>query len=699
MVIAPEHPLEEQFTTAAQRGAVADYKQQAAQKAENERTAETKQKTGVFTGAYAINPVNNEKVPIWIADYVMMGYGTGAIMAVPAHDDRDFEFAKAFDLPIRDVVHSEPFAAIHAFFRRHDAAKDSDAQTVRMLIDFVALCVNQHRTDYDAVYDTIGDRRDRKPDELNISARGSIAMIWAETIAELCKGGVKPLRDAVTNGTLVQLTDAALTDPGVAAHSANDEVSLNGLPTDEAKEKITEYLEAKAIGKQQVNTKLRDWLFSRQRYWGEPFPVVHDADGRVRPLPESELPVTLPEMEDFRPVAAADPQDPNTEPQPPLGRAPDDWKHVEIDGQVYHRELNTMPQWAGSCWYYLRFIDPHNDERLVGEEAEQYWMVSPKKDGAPHSGGVDLYVGGAEHAVLHLLYARFWHKVLYDLGHVSTPEPFGRLYNQGYIQAPYYEDDRGVRLPADEIEIVNDQATHQGKKVKELFGKMGKSLKNAIAPDAICEQYGCDTLRLYEMYMGPLDQSKVWRTHDITGLHKFLQRLWRNFVDEHTGKLKVTDDEPTPELERKLHATLKRCTEAMDSLSFNVAIAALIELNNELVSLSDIPRAVAQPMVLALAPLAPHVAEELWRKLGHEYSLAYETWPAYDEAKLVTDTIELPVQVNGKLRGKIELPTDADQATIEAAAKADENVASHLEGKSIRKVIVVPGKMVNIVVG
>jgi len=699
MVLAPEHPLVETIATAAQRSAVEAYQKEAARKAENERTAETRQKTGVFTGAYAINPVNNEKVPIWIADYVMMGYGTGAIMAVPAHDERDFEFAKTVDLPIRDVVYSAPLAAIHAFFRRHDAASDDDPQTVRMLIDFVGLCVNQHRTDYDEVYQTVGNRRERKADELNISSRGNIAMIWADTIAELCKGGVAPLRQAVTEGRLVELTDAAMTDPGVAAHSANDELSLNGLPTDEAKEKISDYLERKGIGNRRVNTKLRDWLFSRQRYWGEPFPIVHDARGRVRPLDESELPVTLPEMEDFRPVAAEDPEDPTTEPQPPLGRAPDDWKNVQIDGQVYHRELNTMPQWAGSCWYYLRFLDPDNSERLVDPEVERYWMKTGKDSDADYSGGVDLYVGGAEHAVLHLLYARFWHKVLFDLGHVSTPEPFGRLYNQGYIQAPYYEDERGVRLPADEIAYVGEKATHEGKEVKEMFGKMGKSLKNAIAPDAICEEYGCDTLRLYEMYMGPLDQSKVWQPRDIIGLHKFLQRMWRNFVDEYTDKLKVSDTEPAPELERKLHATLKRCTEAMDSLSFNVAIAALIELNNALVSLSDIPRKVAEPMTLALAPLAPHIAEELWQRLGKEHSLAYEDWPLYDQDKLVADTFELPVQVNGKLRGKITVPADADEAAAEQAAKADDNVAAHLEGKTVRKVIVIPGKMVNIVVG
>jgi len=609
MVLAPEHGLVDEVTTDARRDAVEAYRGEAAARTAVDRMADAKEKTGVFTGGHAVNPVNGKPIPIWIADYVMMGYGTGAIMAVPAHDQRDHDFARKFDLPITEVVQPE-------------------------------------------------------------------------------------------GGPTVDIRDEAYVGEGVGVNSANDEVSLNGVPTDEAKRKITAWLHDKGLGKPKVQYKLRDWLFSRQRYWGEPFPILHGPDGETRGVDEADLPVRLPEMEDFKPTGGDDPEAP---PKPPLGRAPESWQQVEIDGVTYQRELNTMPQWAGSCWYYLRFCDPKNGDRFVGRDAERYWMAPTDSNPA---GGVDLYVGGVEHAVLHLLYARFWHKVLYDLGHVSTPEPFGRLYNQGYIQAAAYTDSRGVYVPAEEVEEVADEKDEKGVRhlfrgepVTREFGKMGKSLKNAVAPDDICEQYGADTLRLYEMYLGPLDASKPWNTHDIVGVHRFLQRVWRNLVDEETGGLLVAETAPSKDLARATHKTIDRVSRAMDGLSFNVAIAGLIELNNQLVPLEKVPRWVAETLVTMLAPLAPHIAEELWAKLGHDTTVADAAWPVADADMLVDDEVTIPVQVNGKLRGKVTVPADADDAAIEQAARADENVAAHIEGKAVRKVIVIKGKLINIVVG
>lgn len=648
MVLAPEHELvapgsEYTITTPLQADAVKAYQAEAAAKTSIDRQAD-KEKTGVFTGAHATNPVNGESIPIWIADYVMMGYGTGAIMAVPAHDERDHAFAVKFELPIVEVVKSPA---------------DHDIQA------------------------------------------------------------------------------AAWTGDGELVNSANDDIDLNAKPVAEAKKLITDWLSSKGQGKAKVQYRLRDWLFSRQRYWGEPFPILHGPDGELRAVDEADLPVNLPEMEDFKPTGSNDPDAP---PRPPLGRAGDDWTHLELDGKTYTRELNTMPNWAGSCWYYLRYLDPHNDDQLVGEAAEKYWMVSRKQNpegGSAkadqsdtshfppqtsdfHTGGVDLYIGGVEHAVLHLLYARFWHKVLFDLGHVSTPEPFGKLFSQGYIQAYYYEKENGTRVeatqvvnqdgkPAGDVQGLPKQTfTFEGEPVTEYFGKMGKSLKNAVAPDDICTQYGCDTLRLYEMYLGPLDQSKIWNTNDIVGVHRFLNRLWRNFVNEETNESLIDTHDPPEAILRLTHKTIKRVTEAMESMSFNVAIAALIELNNALVPLKTVPRFTAAALLQMLAPMAPHVAEELWERLPHGSDASWEAssggggiadagWPLYSEAMLVEDTIEYPVQVGGKMRGKITVPADADEDTIVAAAQLDENVAVHLEGKTIRKVIVVPGRMVNLI--
>ncbi|MFD0856023.1 class I tRNA ligase family protein, partial [Actinomadura adrarensis] len=469
---------------------------------DRQRVARSTGKTGVFTGAYATNPMTGARMPVFLADYVLIGYGTGGVMGVPAHDERDLDFAREFGLEIRAV-----------------------------------------------------------PDNGGI----------AETIA---------------------------------------------------------WLEREGIGKGTRSYRLRDWLFSRQRYWGEPFPIVYDEHGMPIALPEEALPVELPEMGDFRPGPQ---EDENSPPVPPLAKARE-WATVEMDlGEGlkrYRRELNTMPQWAGSCWYYLRYLDPSNDTAFVDPDVERYWMA-PSDPSNP--GGVDLYVGGVEHAVLHLLYARFWHKVLYDLGHVTTEEPFARLFNQGYVLADVFTDERGVYVPAAEVvEGADGTNTHQGRPVAKRAGRMGKSKKNGVSPEEIYEAFGADTLRLHEMAMGPLDADRPWRTDDIVGVHRFLQRLWRNIVDEHTGRARVTEAALDDDTLRKLHQTIAVVREDFEDMHYNTAVARLIELNTHASRLDEMPRALAEPLVLMVAPLAPHLAEELWHRLGHEESLAYAPFPEAD---------------------------------------------------------------------
>ncbi|MET9565039.1 leucine--tRNA ligase [Streptomyces tauricus] len=629
MVLAPEHPLVEKFTPAVwpegthdvwtgghatPAEAVAAYRAQAASKSDVERQAEAKDKTGVFTGSYATNPVNGEQVPVFIADYVLMGYGTGAIMAVPAGDQRDFEFARAFELPIVCVV--EP-------------------------------------TD----------------------GRGTDTSTWENAFGSY---------------------DAKI------INSANGDISLDGLGVIEAKARITEWLESKDVGRGTVNFRLRDWLFSRQRYWGEPFPIVYDEDGIAHPLPESMLPLELPEVEDYSP-RTFDPDDANTSPETPLSRN-EDWVHVELDlgdgrgTRAYRRETNTMPNWAGSCWYELRYLDPHNSEKLVDPEIEQYWMGP--REGQPH-GGVDLYVGGAEHAVLHLLYARFWSKVLFDLGHISSAEPFHKLYNQGMIQAFVYRDSRGIAVPAAEVEERDGAFYHQGEKVSRLLGKMGKSLKNAVTPDEICAEYGADTLRLYEMAMGPLDVSRPWDTRAVVGQFRLLQRLWRNVVDESTGDVTVVDtadaDIDTDTL-RALHKAIDGVRQDLEGLRFNTAIAKVTELNNHLTKTGGpVPRSVAESLVLLVAPLAPHIAEELWRKLGHADSVVHRDFPVADPAYAVDESVTCVVQIKGKVKARLEVSPSISDEELEKVALADDKVVAALDGAGIRKVIVRAPKLVNIV--
>ena len=618
MVLAPEHALVDALTPeawpddvpeswkggyASPADAIAGYRTAARFKSEVERQADDKEKTGVFTGAYAVNPVNNARIPVFIADYVLVGYGTGAIMAVPGQDERDWAFAETYDLPIVRTV--------------------------------------------------------QPPDGFDGKAYSG-------------------------DGPAINST-------------APGGVSLDGLNVADAKSAITSWLTDNGYGEKTVTYRLRDWLFSRQRYWGEPFPIVYDEHDMPRPLPESMLPVRLPEIEDFSPKTF-DSDDAESLPEPPLSRA-EDWIRVELDlgdgVKAYRRETNTMPNWAGSSWYELRYIDPDKEDGLVDPANERYWM-GPTEDNP--AGGVDLYVGGQEHAVLHLLYDRFWHKVLYDLGHVSSREPFAKLFHQGMIEAYAFTDERGVYVPAEEVEETADGYVWNGKRVTREYGKMGKSQRNVVTPDEMCDRYGADTFRLYEMSMGPLDVSRPWETRAVVGSQRFLQRLWRNIVDENTGEITVADTDPDAETLRLLHGTIKDVREDMDALRMNTAIAKLITLNNHLVGLTAVPRSVAEDLVLMVAPFAPHVAEELWRRLGHDRSLANADFPEADPRHLVVKSVTYPVQINGKVRDRVEVAAESSSDEVKAAAMALDKVVATLDGREPRKVIVVPGRMVSIVV-
>ncbi len=622
VTLAPEHELVDALTSPAAYGAEVDarwtygkaspreaveaYRADIAAKSDLERQ-ENKEKTGVFLGAYATNPVNGKRVPIFIADYVLTGYGTGAIMAVPAHDTRDFEFARAFGLPITPVL-------------------DGD------------------------------------------------------------------------------ISEEAFTDDAPHINSANDRgLDLNGLGKEEAIAATIAWLQDNGAGVEKVQYKLRDWLFARQRYWGEPFPIVYDEEGQHHALPESMLPVELPEVEDYKPVSF-DPDDRESSPQPPLAKVRE-WVEVELDlgegKKKYFRDTNVMPQWAGSSWYQLRYIDPTNDDAFCDIENERYWTgPRPEEHGVNDPGGVDLYVGGVEHAVLHLLYSRFWHKVLFDLGLVTSKEPYRRLYNQGYIQAFAYTDSRGVYVPAAEVEEKDGKFFYQGEEVHQEYGKMGKSLKNAVAPDEICRDFGADTLRVYEMSMGPLDTSRPWATKDVVGAQRFLQRLWRLVVDENTGELDVADVEPTEDDLKALHRTVAGVREDYENLRLNTVVAKLIEYVNYLTKAykSGAPRAAVEPLAQLVSPIAPHIAEELWSRLGHEGTITYVDFPVFDEKYLVDDEIEVPVQINGKVKSRIMVAADAGEDEVLAAALADEKIAGLTEGKNIFKKIYVPGRMVNLVV-
>jgi len=681
MVIAPEHPFVERLTTPEQAAAVRMYCEDAARKSDLDRTDLAKEKTGVFTGSYAFNPVNGEEIPIWVADYVLITYGTGAIMAVPAHDTRDFEFAQKYQIRIKAVVDPPTTFA-------SGASGFGTIEEANRILD-------EHTRIYQKWREEVrGGRYVYTGDEKNITFEGVV---------------LQPLGD------------------GTATNSS----TYNGLSTPEFKQRIAADLAAKGLGRSAVNYKLRDWLFSRQHFWGEPFPILHELDAAGRPtglveaLRPEELPLDLPERMAFDAT--------HDRPEPPLEEAPADWLYVARGGKRYKRETNTMPQWAGSCWYYLRFLDPRNDRALVDPQIEKAWMP------------VDLYVGGAEHAVLHLLYARFWHKVLFDRGYVGTPEPFQKLVNQGMIlgepEENFFRTKHGQIIDPKEVvfneqgkpvwqktgeEILSEKVTsgewekHEDHYVyrgtsnlPQAWGhvearfvlsrayKMSKSRGNVVNPDAVVAEYGADALRLYEMFMGPLEAVKPWSMEGVSGVFGFLGRVWRMIIDDRAEATAlnpaVQDVAPTAAQNRVLHKTIKAVSADIEQMAFNTAIARMMEFTNFFTKEEPRPRAAMEKLVLLLSPFAPHIAEELWQALGHRQTLAYEPWPEFDESLMREDTIEVPVQIQGKLRGRIQVPAGADAAALEAAARSDPRIAELLSGKTIVKVIVVPGRMVNFV--
>ena len=630
MVLAPEHPLVDSLTVPSQKEHVKTYRDQTSRKSDLERTDLAKSKTGVFTGSFAQNPVNGAQIPIWIADYVLSGYGTGAIMAVPAHDERDYEFAQTFGLNIVTVV---------------------------------------------------------KPSEAWLIKTGSTREILTEAYSEM--------GEVIASG------------------------EFDGLDSLTCKAKITDWLAAKGLGKKRIHYKLRDWLFSRQRYWGEPFPLLHEIDqagnptGRIDPVDFADLPLQLPELEDYKPSGR---------PEAPLGKATD-WVSVTKNGRSYRRELNTMPQWAGSCWYYLRYIDPKNPIAFLDKEEEKHWMP------------VDLYVGGAEHAVLHLMYSRFWHKLLFDRGHVSHAEPFQKLVNQGmilgeteftgfqdngaWVSAKEVDFDGGVgrikrsQKEIDKVRLVEEQVEKKGEffvlkdngdiRIDARAYKMSKSRGNVINPDEVVSAFGADSLRLYEMFMGPLEATKPWSMRGVEGVFRFLGRVWRLFVDERAESVAlspaVNSDPADKETLRLLHKTIQKVTDDLDGMRFNTAISAMMEYTNHLTPMATKSREALEPFVLLLAPYAPHLAEEMWSLLGHNTTLAYAPWPIADKTLLVADTIEIPVQIAGKVRARISVPPGLSHDALQAAALADPKIQAQLAGKTIKKAIIVLDKMVNLVLG
>ena len=637
VVLAPEHPLVDsllpdawpegtpqawQYAHAAPAGpwlprdAMAHYLADTARLSGRVRSAGVV-KTGLFTGGYVVNPITAEPIPVFVADYVLMSYGTGAIMGVPAHDQRDLDFAREFGLPVRPVI--EPPAG---WLTGHGIGRQTPASQ------------------------------------------------WPEAYA------------------------------GDGEYVAGPGPQLAGLDVRAGVNVAISWLERGGHGQAAHRYRLRDWLFSRQRYWGEPFPIVYDDSGLPVGLPDHALPVLLPEMAEFRPEPG---QHESSEPVPPLARAPG-WAAVELDlgdgTRTYRRELNTMPQWAGSCWYYLRYLDPANDSAFVDPQIERYWLAPP--DGAGAEGGVDLYVGGVEHAVGHLLYVRFWHKMLFDLGLVSSPEPFRRLVNQGMIQADAFIDDRGIYVPASDVAVAADGSpSYRGRPVARRAGKMGKSLKNGIGVDDMFRRYGADTLRLYEMAMGPLEADKPWRTDDIIGVHRFLQRLWRCMIDEQTGQLTVSDTPLDHASERMLHATIATVRRDFGQLRFNTAIARLMELATVAARITArdgaLPRALAEPLVLMTAPLAPHISEELWARLGHAAYLASADFPRADPVLAREQSVTIPVQVNGKTKFTVEAAAGASAADIEQLVGADPRYAEHTTAMTVQRLVVVPGEIVNVV--
>ncbi|MGE3107773.1 MAG: leucine--tRNA ligase [Phycisphaerales bacterium] len=722
MVVAPEHPLVARAlsspTAQGQAAALREYVDRARRRSDVERM-ESKEKTGVFTGLHAINPATGERIPVWVADYVLMGYGHGAIMAVPAHDERDYDFAKAMGLPIRDVVYSRPHLAMAYFAAHAPAAARTPERWMGVLADFLGWVTTQNAGPdrFDEGLALIAGRRSGQADGTAVQIhgeppadrpgsigerRGVSNIVWLDAIEAMKFESIEEFTDRFDRAAVCDRAGEPYVDEGYAANSANAAVSINGLGTAGAKARTIEWLYAEGIGARRVNYRLRDWTFSRQRYWGEPFPIVFDAQGNHYAVRDSALPVVLPAMADYAPVESDDPM--------PLLAKATAWMNttageagVPADvlppGTPVRREANTMPGSAGSSWYAIRYCDPKNTERFVGKEAERYWL------GTEYA-GVDQYLGGSEHAVGHLLYARFWHMVLHDLGHLSTVEPFQRLFHQGLITSFAYQRADKSLVATDLVEEVSEgkyveRAT--GQPVTQIVAKMSKSLKNVVNPDDIIREFGADTFRLYEMYMGPLEASKPWNTRDIVGLQRFLQRLWRVMINESTGELKSAPA-AVEAVERQLHKTIAKVGPDIERLAFNTAIAALIEFVNvatkeagEGAAAASLTRDQAERFAKLIAPFTPHVAEELWAKLGHSESIACAPWPVADAAKIAQETVEIAVQISGKVRAKVNVPAGADDQALEAAAMGDEKVKAMLEGKTVKKVIVVKGKLVNIV--
>lgn len=716
MVVAPEHALVQDAIDHPQPGADAkalrDYVLASRNKADVDRMADAKDKTGVFTGLYAINPATNEKIPIWTADYVLTGYGTGAIMAVPAHDERDLAFAKKFGLPIVDVVDSRVTAIVRWYGAHVRGDELTDPRWNETLADFLGLAISSNAVPHylSEAFEAVRTRRG-SPAEARVPAitlsgtgRGAIQAEWLDTIKVMRLTSPAQIVDLVQRRALHAHLDAAFTGDGYAVNSKNTSVDLNGLALSEAKARAIAWMErpvnGRAVGRTRINFKLRDWVFSRQRYWGEPFPIVYDEAGRHYPISDAHLPVVLPELEDYSPVESDTPQPllakATTWVKTTAGKAGVSSELLSPDTLVT-RETNTMPGSAGSSWYFLRYCDPKNSERLLSREADQYWMGG---GAGARRAGVDLYIGGSEHAVGHLLYSRFWQKVLFDLGHVATPEPFDRLFHQGMITSFAYQRPDKTLVASDLVDEVGEGHFVErgtGTKLAPIVAKMSKSLKNVINPDDIIHEFGADTFRLYEMYMGPLDASKPWNTKDTIGCFRFLQRAWRVCVDEQTGALRTLATRNN-DVERLLHRTIAKLSQDIPRLAFNTAIASMMELVNLATSAGGMTKDQIERFALALAPFAPHLGEELWSKCGHTQSLAYEPFPTPDPAMLVDDAIEIPISINGKPKGRISVTVGLDKAELESAAMASEVVQGLIAGKSVTKVVVVPGKMVNFVI-
>jgi leucyl-tRNA synthetase len=727
MVIAPEHPVVDAVLRTPRAATPTDelraYVDKARNTADVDRQA-AKEKTGVFTGLHAVNPVTGDRIPVYVADYVLMGYGYGAIMAVPAHDDRDFDFAEKFGLPIKDVVYPVAIAAM-AYYSQHAAPNETDDEDwLSTLADMLGYVTSNDLTPRDFDHALTHVRMNRRgtqpvPEErkgmVELSPadladtqrwRGAVRGQWIDTIESLFGDSFEKLKATFADATYFANMGRPYDGNGYAANSTatveGSTISLDGMPTAGAKATISDWLDDTGIGRRRVNFKLRDWLFSRQRYWGEPFPIVFTEDGNHYPIDADALPVKLPDIADYEPAESEDPQ--------PLLAKAENWVRttageagcsaVDPDTVVY-RETNTMPGWAGSCWYYLRYADPHNNDALVSPEAQAYWLGDR---------GVDLYIGGSEHAVLHLLYARFWHMVLHDLGYVDAPEPFRKLFHQGLITAFSFQRPDKTLAPNDTAEeVAEGQYVEKGTGVRltPVVAKMSKTLKNVVNPDDIIAEFGADTFRLYEMYMGPLEASKPWNTRDILGLHRFLQRLWRSVIHEETGQPRLAEA-VDPAVEKQLHRTIAKVESDIERLSFNTAIAAMIELVNLATSKSGegaiFTQQQARRVAALLAPFAPHTADELHDRLGgvdhmgqQVRTLYNSTWPRYDESQLVDDEVEIAVQLSGKVKARIMVPADADSERLQAIALDHPEIKPLLEGKTVRKVIAVPGRLVNIV--